>query len=63
MTTRSGTAPPDPAAAQAHEVMAVLNGLLPATRPVGLHEPRFTGREWAYLKDCLDTGWVSSVGA
>jgi perosamine synthetase len=21
------------------------------------------GREWEYLKDCLDTGWVSSVGA
>ena len=29
---------------------------------VGLHEPCFCGREWAYVKDCLDTGWVSSVG-
>ena len=27
-----------------------------------LHAPRFEGREWDYVKDCLDTGWVSSVG-
>jgi len=31
-------------------------------RPVVLHEPRFTGREWQYVKECLDTGWVSSAG-
>ncbi|CAA7621691.1 LegC family aminotransferase [Magnetospirillum sp. UT-4] len=31
--------------------------------PVPLHAPRFAGREWDYVKDCLDTGWVSSVGA
>lgn len=30
---------------------------------VALHEPRFAGREWDYVRDCLDTGWVSSVGA
>jgi len=30
---------------------------------VPLHAPRFAGAEWRYLKDCLDTGWVSSVGA
>lgn len=30
--------------------------------PVGLHEPRFTGNELAYLKECLDTTFVSSVG-
>jgi perosamine synthetase len=30
---------------------------------VGLHEPEFSGAEWEYVKDCLDTGWVSSVGA
>ncbi|MEW6058488.1 MAG: LegC family aminotransferase [Bdellovibrionota bacterium] len=27
-----------------------------------LHEPCFAGNEWAYVKECLDTGWVSSVG-
>lgn len=29
---------------------------------IGLHEPFFEGREWKYVKECLDTGWVSSVG-
>ena len=27
-----------------------------------LHEPYFRGNEWKYTKECLDTGWVSSVG-
>lgn len=30
--------------------------------PVALHEPTFAGREWDYVKECIDTGWVSSVG-
>lgn len=30
--------------------------------PVGLHEPTFEGNEWAYLKECLDTTFVSSIG-
>ena len=30
--------------------------------PVALHEPRFVGNEWAYLKECLDSTYVSSVG-
>ncbi|RJG23859.1 LegC family aminotransferase [Massilia cavernae] len=29
---------------------------------VALHEPSFTGNELAYVKECIDTGWVSSVG-
>lgn len=29
---------------------------------VALHEPSFCGNEWAYVKECIDTGWVSSVG-
>ena len=28
-----------------------------------LHEPRFCGNEWEYVKQCIDTGWVSSVGS
>ena len=32
------------------------------TGPVALHEPRFRGNEWAYLKECLDSTFVSSVG-
>jgi len=27
-----------------------------------LHEPSFNGHEWAYVKDCLDSTYVSSVG-
>lgn len=30
--------------------------------PVALHEPRFNGNEWVYLKECLDSTYVSSVG-
>jgi len=29
---------------------------------IALHEPHFAGNEWTYVKECLDTGWVSSVG-
>jgi len=51
-------APFDPA-----PVLAALTAMLPAARPLALHEPRFAGREWDYVKECLDTGWVSSAGA
>lgn len=30
--------------------------------PTALHEPRFRGNEWIYLKECLDSTFVSSVG-
>jgi len=30
--------------------------------PQPLHEPVFEGREIAYLTECIETGWVSSVG-
>lgn len=30
--------------------------------PVALHEPGFHGNEWAYVKECLDSTFVSSVG-
>lgn len=29
---------------------------------VALHEPRFDGNEWLYLKECLDSNYVSSLG-
>ncbi|CAG1000543.1 partial perosamine synthetase, partial [Gammaproteobacteria bacterium] len=44
-------------------VLAALHTVLPSGKPfVPLHEPSFSGNEWAYVKECLDTGWVSSVG-
>ena len=27
-----------------------------------LNEPHIVGNEWQYVKECLDTGWVSSAG-
>jgi perosamine synthetase len=45
-------------------VLGTLEGVLgSAPRPVALHEPVFAGNEWTNVKDCLDTGWVSSVGS
>jgi len=29
---------------------------------IPLSEPLISGNEWKYVKDCLDTGWVSSSG-
>jgi perosamine synthetase len=44
-------------------VVALLKEMLPRDKDVvALHEPCFQGNEWAYVKECLDTGWVSSVG-
>ncbi len=33
-----------------------------ATAYIPLSAPEIRGNEWKYVKDCLDTGWVSSVG-
>jgi perosamine synthetase len=30
--------------------------------PAALHEPVFAGRELDYLRECVETGWVSSAG-
>jgi perosamine synthetase len=35
----------------------------PAKAFVPLHETEFIGCEWDYVKNCIDTGWVSSVGS
>ncbi len=44
-------------------VLSALRAVLPkSTAGVSLHEPHFSGNEWTYVKECLDTGWVSSVG-
>lgn len=29
---------------------------------IALHEPYFQANEWTYIKQCLDSGWVSSAG-
>jgi perosamine synthetase len=35
----------------------------PAGDFIPLAVPEIRGNEWRYVKDCLDTGWVSSVGS
>ena len=30
---------------------------------IPLSVPNIAGNEWKYVKDCLDTGWISSVGS
>jgi len=44
-------------------IVHALNTVLAnAKKPIALHEPCFSGNEWTYVKECLDIGWVSSVG-
>ena len=43
-------------------VYKTLKQVLPSREFISLHEPSFSGNEWNYVKECLDSGWVSSVG-
>lgn len=53
-----------PAQALTSAVLSAVRAVLPAGNgKVALHEPEFAGNEWRYIKECLDTGWVSSVGS
>lgn len=46
-----------------HAVLDALKKVVPhEQQTVSLHEPHFGGREWSYVRECLDSGWVSSVG-
>lgn len=46
------------------DIITALREVLSSDRDyISLHEPQFAGNEWAYVKECLDTGWVSSVGS
>ena len=48
-------------AVRAELIVAALQSVL-GPGPVALHEPHFAGNEWRYLKECLDSTFVSSVG-
>lgn len=43
-------------------IVNAIKSVLPDKEHIPLHEPYFGGKEWEYIKDCLDSGWVSSVG-
>lgn len=42
-------------------VIGAITGAI-GSKPSVLHEPSFNGNEWQYLKECLDSTFVSSVG-
>lgn len=49
-----------PATLDVAAIVAVVTSVLPG--PAALHEPTMRGREWDYVKECLDSGWVSYAG-
>lgn len=44
-------------------LIGAIRGAIRTDEPVYLHAPLFEGRENEYVKDCIDTGWVSTAGA
>lgn len=44
-----------------NDVVAAIQNVVGAGQ-IALHEPNFDGNEWKYIKDCLDSNYVSSVG-
>ncbi len=45
----------------AEQLVSAIRSVL-GSGPAMLHEPSFNGNEWLYLKECLDSTFVSSVG-
>ena len=52
-----------------NQAQAILNALervcgsAAPDQPISLHEPHFGGTQaWDYVRDCLDSGWVSTAG-
>ena len=48
-----------------HEILDVLDDVTgpEIPKPISLHEPEFSELEKQYVLDCVQSGWVSSVGA
>ena len=51
---------------QAQAILKALEQVCGSTapdQPISLHEPHFGGTQaWDYVRDCLDSGWVSTAG-
>ena len=45
------------------QINAILKDVCGSDKNIQLHSPIFNLNEWKYVKDCLDTGYVSSVGS
>ena len=64
MSLSQGTVHGQPASGLAGDVIERLRTMFGRPQePIALHEPLFAGHEWEYVKECLDTGWVSTAGA
>ena len=44
-------------------VLDAVRRVVGTSEAITLHEPEFRGQEGVYVLDCIETGWVSSVGA
>ncbi|MDD2224790.1 MAG: LegC family aminotransferase [Candidatus Shapirobacteria bacterium] len=44
------------------QILNQLKLICPEKKFYALHEPNFVGKEWEYVKECIDTKWVSSAG-
>jgi len=44
------------------ELVKRIKSMCPQKDFIPLHEPEFKGNEQKYVADCIETGWVSSVG-
>ncbi len=47
---------------ETENLIRALRKVLPVEENYPLHEPLFCGNENKYVQECIDTGWVSSVG-
>lgn len=43
-------------------IVTCIREVVRSSSPTPLHEPCWGGEEWRYLKECLDSGFVSSIG-
>lgn len=53
----------DRVVAAVREAVSAAAGAAAPAGPVLLHGPTLDGNEWRYVKECLDTAWVSSAGS
>ena len=62
LAAEAAAGPPESDAFTAAVLERMAAVLPPEDGPYPLHEPQIGGAAWSYVKDCLDSGWVSSVG-
>lgn len=46
----------------ADQILSLIQDTFVPSTGIALHEPRFDARDQEYVRDCIETGWVSTVG-